>query len=255
MWGGHDRALRSLSARSAPPDRQPQALARGAAGELPRAHRKHQPGGQRHRRHGCGRGTQARGGDRAGDRPGRGRGPACRAAHRHQGPAGDRGPAHHLGLAAVQDHVPAEGRVRRRQHPQGWRRHPGQDQHARVRRRRQHHQPRLWADRQSVRSLKTCAGSSGGSAVALALGQVPLATGSDYGGSLGTPAAFCGVAGFRPSPGVVPAVDRAAASAPSASMDRWDAPSPMRTCCCAPRSAATSATPSPRATARTSRPS
>jgi Asp-tRNA(Asn)/Glu-tRNA(Gln) amidotransferase A subunit family amidase len=56
--------------------------------------------------------------------------------------------------------------------------------------------------------LKTCAGSSGGSAAALALGQVPLATGSDYGGSLRTPAAFCGVAGFRPSPGLVPVAER-----------------------------------------------
>jgi amidase len=61
---------------------------------------------------------------------------------------------------------------------------------------------------------KTCAGSSGGSAVALALGQVPLATGTDYGGSLRTPAAFCGVAGFRPSPGLVPGVDRAASLSP-----------------------------------------
>ncbi len=51
---------------------------------------------------------------------------------------------------------------------------------------------------------RRAAGSSGGSAVALAVGQVPLATGSDYGGSLRTPAAFCGVAGFRPSPGLVP---------------------------------------------------
>jgi Asp-tRNA(Asn)/Glu-tRNA(Gln) amidotransferase A subunit family amidase len=61
---------------------------------------------------------------------------------------------------------------------------------------------------------RTCAGSSGGSAVALALGQVPLATGTDYGGSLRTPAAFCGVAGFRPSPGLVPGVDRAASLSP-----------------------------------------
>jgi amidase len=60
----------------------------------------------------------------------------------------------------------------------------------------------------------TCGGSSGGSAVALALGQVPLATGSDYGGSLRTPAGFCGIVGFRPSPGVVPAVDRVACLSP-----------------------------------------
>ena len=50
----------------------------------------------------------------------------------------------------------------------------------------------------------TPAGSSGGSAVALATGMVPLASGSDMGGSLRTPAAFCGVVGFRPSPGLVP---------------------------------------------------
>ena len=47
-------------------------------------------------------------------------------------------------------------------------------------------------------------GSSGGSAAALATGMMPLATGSDTGGSLRIPAAYCGVAGFRPSPGVVP---------------------------------------------------
>lgn len=56
--------------------------------------------------------------------------------------------------------------------------------------------------------FKTCAGSSGGSAAALAAGMVPLATGSDYGGSLRTPAAFCGVTGYRPSPGLVPATGR-----------------------------------------------
>ena len=37
--------------------------------------------------------------------------------------------------------------------------------------------------------------------------MVLLATGSDYGGSLRTPAGFCGVTGFRPSPGMVPTVE------------------------------------------------
>lgn len=58
--------------------------------------------------------------------------------------------------------------------------------------------------RNPLRSGLTAGGSSGGSAAALALGQVHLGHGNDVGGSLRTPAAFCGVAGMRPTPGLVP---------------------------------------------------
>jgi amidase len=51
---------------------------------------------------------------------------------------------------------------------------------------------------------KTCGGSTGGGAVALACGMVPLANGSDMGGSLRNPGNFCNVVGIRPSPGRVP---------------------------------------------------
>ena len=51
---------------------------------------------------------------------------------------------------------------------------------------------------------KTCGGSSGGAAVALACGMLPIADGSDMGGSLRNPASFCNVVGMRPSPGRVP---------------------------------------------------
>jgi amidase len=51
---------------------------------------------------------------------------------------------------------------------------------------------------------KTVGGSSGGAAAALSAGMVPIADGSDTGGSLRNPAAFCNVVGIRPSPGRVP---------------------------------------------------
>ncbi len=53
---------------------------------------------------------------------------------------------------------------------------------------------------------KTCGGSSGGAAAALGARLLPVADGSDLGGSLRNPAAFCNVVGFRPTPGRVPAL-------------------------------------------------
>ena len=65
--------------------------------------------------------------------------------------------------------------------------------------------PVFGATRNPYDLTKTCGGSSGGAAVALACGMLPLADGSDMGGSLRNPASFCGVVGLRPSPGRVPA--------------------------------------------------
>jgi amidase len=60
---------------------------------------------------------------------------------------------------------------------------------------------------------KTCGGSSGGAAAALACGLLPLADGTDLGGSLRNPASFCNVVGFRPSPGRVPRLNARAGDA------------------------------------------
>jgi Asp-tRNA(Asn)/Glu-tRNA(Gln) amidotransferase A subunit family amidase len=54
---------------------------------------------------------------------------------------------------------------------------------------------------------RTCGGSSGGSAAAVASGMVGLCTGSDGGGSIRIPSAVCGIAGFKPTNGVVPSGD------------------------------------------------
>lgn len=51
---------------------------------------------------------------------------------------------------------------------------------------------------------KTCGGSSGGAAVALACRMLPIADGTDMGGSLRNPAAFCAVVGMRPSASLLP---------------------------------------------------
>ncbi|MEX0960610.1 MAG: amidase [Burkholderiales bacterium] len=60
------------------------------------------------------------------------------------------------------------------------------------------------ATRNPYDTSKTCGGSSGGAAVALACGMIPIADGSDLGGSLRNPAGFCNVVGLRPSTGRVP---------------------------------------------------
>lgn len=55
------------------------------------------------------------------------------------------------------------------------------------------------------------AGSSGGSAVAVATGMVPIAQGTDFGCSIRIPAAFCGIVGIRPTPGLIPSYPMALA--------------------------------------------
>ena len=64
--------------------------------------------------------------------------------------------------------------------------------------------PVFGATRNPYDLSKTCGGSSGGAAAALAARMIPIADGSDMGGSLRNPANFCNVVGIRPSTGRVP---------------------------------------------------
>ncbi|MBN9242225.1 MAG: amidase [Mesorhizobium sp.] len=66
--------------------------------------------------------------------------------------------------------------------------------------------PVFGATRNALDPALAAGGSSGGAAVALALDMLPLADGSDFGGSLRNPAAYNNVFGFRPSQGLVPSV-------------------------------------------------
>lgn len=59
---------------------------------------------------------------------------------------------------------------------------------------------------------RTSGGSSGGSAVAVATGMAALAIGTDFGGSVRTPSSFCGSVALRPTPGRLPAPQRALAA-------------------------------------------
>jgi amidase len=64
--------------------------------------------------------------------------------------------------------------------------------------------PIFGATRNPYDLSKTCGGSSGGAAAAVASGMLPFADGSDLGSSLRNPGSFCNVVGFRPTPGRVP---------------------------------------------------
>ncbi|MGB5796689.1 MAG: amidase [Mycolicibacter algericus] len=64
--------------------------------------------------------------------------------------------------------------------------------------------PRTGITRNPVDITRTAGGSSGGSAAAVGAGMAPLAIGTDGGGSIRIPAAFCGVVGFKPTHGRVP---------------------------------------------------
>lgn len=64
--------------------------------------------------------------------------------------------------------------------------------------------PRYGVTRNPWDPSKTSGGSSGGAAVSVAIGLVPLAEGTDMGGSVRIPAAACGVVGFKPSLGRIP---------------------------------------------------
>ena len=183
-----------------------------AAIDLVKRRQIHAPGSGRgrlgaHRRHGRCDPCHAHPLPRAG--PGRGiarrsREPARGPAHRRQGSGGCGRGAHHLWLAHLCRSCAGDA-------PTSWwsgsRRRGaiviGKSNTPEFGAGANSYNQLFEATRTPWRTDLTSGGSSGGSAAALAAGQAWLATGSDLGGSLRTPASFCGVVGLRPSPGRV----------------------------------------------------
>ena len=159
---------------------------------------------------------------------------AARPADRAQGSAGHRGRAHDLWLAVL-----SRSRARRpircrstrlreagaimlgKTNTPEW----GAGSHT--------FNPVFGATRNPWDTARSAGGSSGGGAVALACRMVPLADGSDLGGSLRNPAAWNGVLGLRPTPGVVPRWPDQRRGCRSPSRARWRAPPATSRCCSA----------------------
>ena len=98
-----------------------------------------------------------------------------------------------------------------------------QDQYARIRLRRQHQQCVVRADAQSVES-----GAQSGRLFRRLRGcgrdrHDALAQGTDYGCSIRIPAAFCGIVGIRPTPGLIPSYPKPLAGTPARCTGRWRA--------------------------------